>query len=409
MKNVVAFIMAGGKGERLYPLTRDRTKPAVPFGGIYRIIDITLSNCINSDIRRIHVLLQYKCNSLIRHLRLGWNIFDAELGEYIDIVPAQMRTGDTWYMGTADSIFQNLYFIETEKPEYVLILAGDHIYKMDYSEMVEYHKAKGADCTVAVVEVDKKEAHHFGIVEVDRNERIQGFEEKPQVPSKTIPGDKEHVYASMGIYVFSTNVLKEELGIDAQKADSKHDFGRNILPSMVARKAKVFAYNFKDENKKEAKYWRDIGTLDAFFDANMDLVNVTPVFNLYDNEWPIRTYMEKFPPAKFVFAGGDDGMRIGVALDSMVANGCIISGGRVERSILSNNVRINSYSSVMDSIIMEGVDIGRNAKIRRAIVDKDVKIPSGTEIGYDLEEDRKRFTVTESGLVVVAKGTVIER
>ena len=407
-KNVIAFIMAGGKGERLIPLTRDRTKPAVPFGGIYRIIDVTLSNCINSGIRQIHVLLQYKCNSLIRHLRLGWNIFDAELGEYIDIVPAQMRTGDTWYMGTADSIYQNLYFIETEKPEYVLILAGDHIYKMNYAEMIDYHIAKGADCTVSVVEMDKKDSQHFGILEVDRNERILGFEEKPKTP-KTIPGDPSHVYASMGIYVFKTDVLKEVLNADAQDPASKHDFGKNILPGMVAKKAKVFAYNFKDENKKEAQYWRDIGTLDAYYEANMDLISVTPIFNLYDKEWPIRTYMEKYPPAKFVFAGGDDGDRIGVAVDSMVSNGCIISGGKVDRSILSPNVRVNSYASVIDSIVMEGVDIGRNAKIRRAIIDKDVKVPQGAEIGYDPEEDKKRFTMTESGLVVVAKSTVIER
>ncbi len=408
MKNVIAFIMAGGKGERLIPLTRDRTKPAVPFGGVYRIIDVTLSNCINSGIRCIHVLIQYKCNSLIRHLRLGWNIFDAELGEYIDIVPAQMRIGDTWYMGTADSIFQNLYFIETEKPEYVLILAGDHIYKMNYAEMIDYHIAKGADCTVSVVEMDKKDSQNFGVLEVDRNERILGFEEKPKAP-KTIPGDPAHVYASMGIYVFKTDVLKEVLNADAQNPSSKHDFGKNILPGMVAKKAKIFAYNFKDENKKEAQYWRDIGTLDAYYEANMDLISVTPIFNLYDKEWPIRTYMEKYPPAKFVFAGGDDGDRIGVAIDSMVSNGCIISGGKVDRSILSPNVRVNSYASVTDSIVMEGVDIGRNARIRRAIIDKDVKVPQGAEIGYDPEEDKKRFTVTESGLVVVAKSTVIER
>ena len=407
-KNIVTFIMAGGKGERLYPLTRDRTKPAVPFGGIYRIIDVTLSNCINSGIRKIHVLIQYKCNSLIRHLRLGWNIFDAELGEYIDIVPAQMRVRESWYMGTADSIYQNLYFVEAEKPEYVLILAGDHIYKMNYGDMLDYHIAKKADCTVAVVEVDKKDASHFGIIEVDRDTRILGFEEKPKVP-KTIPGDPKHVYASMGIYVFNTKVLKEELNTDAQNEESKHDFGKNILPTMVAKKAKVFAYNFKDENKKEAQYWRDIGTLEAYYEANMDLVQVTPIFNLYDKDWPIRTYMEKCPPAKFIFAGGDDGNRVGVAYDSMVSGGCIISGGKIERSILSPNVRVNSYSHVADSIIMEGVDIGRNAKIKQAIIDKDVTIPKGTEIGYDPEEDKKRFTVTESGLVVVAKGTVIEK
>ena len=407
-KNIVTFIMAGGKGERLFPLTRDRTKPAVPFGGIYRIIDVTLSNCINSGIRKIHVLIQYKCNSLIRHLRLGWNIFDAELGEYIDIVPAQMRVRESWYMGTADSIYQNLYFVDAERPEYVLILAGDHIYKMDYGEMLDYHIAKKADCTVAVVEVEKKDASQFGVIEVDRDSRILGFEEKPKVP-KTIPQDPKRVYASMGIYVFNTGALKEELNADAKNEESKHDFGKNILPAMVAKKAKVYAYNFKDENKKEAQYWRDIGTLEAYYETNMDLVQVTPVFNLYDKDWPIRTYMEKCPPAKFIFAGGEDGKRIGAAYDSMVSGGCVISGGMIERSVLSPNVRVNSYSRVEDSIIMEGVDIGRNAKIKRAIIDKDVTIPQGTEIGYDPEEDRKRFTITESGLVVVAKGTVIEK
>lgn len=407
MRSIITFIMAGGKGERLYPLTKDRAKPAVPFGGIYRIIDVTLSNCINSGIRKIHVLIQYKCNSLIRHLRMGWNIFDAELGEYIDTVPAQMRVDERWYMGTADSVYQNLYSIEIEKPEYVLILAGDHIYKMNYAEMVEYHIAKGADCTVAVVEMEKEKSSLFGVVEVDRSGKILGFEEKPKTP-KTIPGDPAHIYASMGIYMFNRPALEEELVADAKNKDSHHDFGKNIIPGML-KKAKIFAYNFKDENKKEAKYWRDIGTLDAYYEANMDLVQVTPVFNLYDKDWLIRTYMEQFPPAKFVFAGGEDGKRIGVSLDSMVSGGCIISGGKVERSILSPYVRINSYAEVEDSIIMEGVDIGRYAKIRRTIIDKDVKIPQGMEIGYDLKSDKKRFTVTESGLVVVAKGTVIEK
>lgn len=407
MRSIITFIMAGGKGERLYPLTKDRAKPAVPFGGIYRIIDVTLSNCINSGIRKIHVLIQYKCNSLIRHLRMGWNIFDAELGEYIDTVPAQMRVDERWYMGTADSVYQNLYSIEIEKPEYVLILAGDHIYKMNYAEMVEYHIAKGADCTVAVVEMEKEKSSLFGVVEVDRNGKILGFEEKPKTP-KTIPGDPKHIYASMGIYMFNRPALEEELVADAKNKDSHHDFGKNIIPGML-KKAKIFAYNFKDENKKEAKYWRDIGTLDAYYEANMDLVQVTPVFNLYDKDWLIRTYMEQFPPAKFVFAGGEDGKRLGVSLDSMVSGGCIISGGKVERSILSPYVRINSYAEVEDSIIMEGVDIGRYAKIRRTIIDKDVKIPQGMEIGYDLKSDKKRFTVTESGLVVVAKGTVIEK
>lgn len=407
MKDIITFIMAGGKGERLYPLTRDRAKPAVPFGGIYRIIDVTLSNCINSGIRKIHVLIQYKCNSLIRHLRMGWNIFDAELGEYIDTVPAQMRVDERWYMGTADSVYQNLYSIELEKPEYVLILAGDHIYKMNYADMVEYHIEKGADCTVAVVEMEKDKAGLFGVVEVDKSGMVLGFEEKPKVP-KTVPGDPKHIYASMGIYVFNSSVLKEELISDSKNKDSAHDFGNDIIPSMLKR-ALVYAYDFKDENKKEAKYWRDIGTLDAYYEANMDLIQVTPIFNLYDRDWPIRTYIEQFPPAKFVFAGGENGKRIGVALDSMVSGGCIISGGKVERSILSPYVRVNSYAEVVDSVVMEGVDIGRYAKIKRAIIDKDVKIPQEMEIGYDLKEDKKRFMVTESGIVVVAKGTVIEK
>lgn len=407
MRNIVTFIMAGGKGERLYPLTRDRAKPAVPFGGIYRIIDVTLSNCINSGIRKIHVLIQYKCNSLIRHLRMGWNIFNAELGEYIDTVPAQMRVDERWYMGTADSVYQNLYSIDIEKPEYVLILAGDHIYKMNYAEMVDYHIEKGADCTVAVVEMGKEKAGQFGVVEVGRDGKILSFEEKPKSP-KTIPDDAAHIYASMGIYVFNCPALREELIKDAKDEHSQHDFGKNIIPGMLKR-AKIFAYNFKDENKKEAKYWRDIGTLDAYYEANMDLVQVTPVFNLYDREWPIRTYMEQFPPAKFVFAGGEDGRRIGLALDSMVSGGTIISGGKVEGSILSPYVRINSYAEVSDSIIMEGVDVGRYAKIRRAIIDKDVKISQGMQIGYNPKEDKKRFTVTDSGIVVVAKGTVIEK
>ncbi len=407
MRNIVTFIMAGGKGERLYPLTRDRAKPAVPFGGIYRIIDVTLSNCINSGIRKIHVLIQYKCNSLIRHLRMGWNIFDAELGEYIDTVPAQMRVDERWYMGTADSVYQNLYSVDIEKPEYVLILAGDHIYKMNYAQMLECHVENGADCTVAVVEMEVEKSTLFGVVEVDREGRILGFEEKSKAP-KAIPDDPKHIYASMGIYVFSCSALKEELILDAKNKDSHHDFGKDIIPGMLKR-AKVCVYNFKDENKKEAKYWRDIGTLDAYYEANMDLVEVAPIFNLYDRDWPIRTYMEQFPPAKFVFAGGEDGNRIGAALDSMVSGGCIISGGKVERSILSPYVRINSYAEVLDSVIMEGVDVGRYAKIRRAIIDKDVKIPQGMDIGYNLKEDKKRFTVTESGVVVVAKGTVIER
>lgn len=405
MDKLSSFVMAGGKGERLHPLTKDRAKPAVPFGGIYRIIDFTLSNCINSGIRKIHVLTQYKSISLSRHLRMGWNIFDTQLGEFIDVIPAQQRIDDHWYQGTADSIYQNIYSIEMEKPDDILILAGDHIYKMDYSQMVSFHRDMNADMTISVVEMEKVKAGQLGVVDVDRHSKVVGFEEKPPTPKTTI-NDPNKVYASMGIYLFKRDVLEEELIEDA-KSDSRHDFGKNIIPTMLKRKRLIVAYNFKDENKKEAKYWRDIGTIDAYHEANMDLIQVSPIFNLYDKAWPIRTYQEQFPPVKTVFAQEEKGGRLGIALDSLISNGCIISGGRVERSILSYNVRINSYSHVSDSILMEGVEVGRHARIKRSIIDKDVVIPQGVEIGYDLEKDKKRFTVTDSGIVVVAKGTVI--
>jgi len=407
MRKVLTFIMAGGKGERLWPLTKDRTKPAVPFGGIYRIIDFTLSNCVNSGLRRIFVLTQYKSASLQRHIRLGWNILSSELDEYIEMLPAQQRVGDTWYLGTADAIYQNLYTIETDEPDEVLILAGDHVYKMNYYTMIDFHREVDADLTVGVVEVEKEKSIHLGIVEVDSVGRVRSFEEKPQKP-KTIPANPDRVYASMGIYVFKNSSLMQELHEDAKKANSAHDFGKEIIPQMIKKGYKVAAYNFLDENKKEAKYWRDIGTMDAYYEANLDLVQVDPVFNLYDKEWPIRTYQEQFPPAKTVFSGDEVTGRVGLMLDSLVSGGCIISGGRVQRSVLSPNVRINSYSQVFDSILMEGVNVGRYAKIKRAIIDKDVIIPQGMVIGYDPEEDRKRFTVTESGIVVVAKKTEIK-
>ena len=405
MRRLLTFIMAGGKGERLLPLTKDRAKPAVPFGGTYRIIDFTLSNCINSGIRRIHVLIQYKSHSLQRHLVMGWNIFNSDLGEYIDVIPAQQRTGDHWYLGTADAIFQNLYAIEQERPDYVLILAGDHVYKMNYAEMLAFHQEHDAMVTVGVIEMDRERAKGFGIVEVDARGQIVGFEEKPAHP-KPIPGQPGRCYVSMGIYLFNRPVLSQALMEDAQRPDSTHDFGRDVIPR-TSRAVRVMAYNFKDENKKESKYWRDIGTLDAYYEANMDLVQVTPLFNLYDRDWPIRTYHEQWPPAKTVFADEATG-RVGRVLDSMVSNGCIISGGHVQRSVLSPDVRVNSFARVEDSILMEHVEVGRYAKIRRAIIDKDVVIPRYAEIGYDLEEDRRRFTVTESGIVVVEKGRVIE-
>ncbi len=408
VKKVLTFIMAGGKGERLWPLTKDRTKPAVPFGGIYRIIDFTLSNCINSGLRKMYVLTQYKSASLQKHIRLGWNILSSELGEYIELLPAQQRVGDTWYLGTADAIYQNLYTLEIDKTDEVLILAGDHIYKMNYYTMIDFHREVDADLTVGVVEVNKERASHLGVVDVDTLGRVTGFQEKPARP-KTIPNKPEKVYASMGIYVFKHNVLEQELMEDAKDGGkSNHDFGKDIIPQMLKKGLKVAAYNFIDENKKEAQYWRDIGTIDAYYEANMDLVEVDPVFNLYDKEWPIRTYQEQFPPGKTVFSGEEVTGRVGLALDSFVAGGCIISGGRVQRSILSPNVRINSYSQVYDSILMEGVNVGRHAKIKHAIIDKDVVIPQGMVIGYDPAEDRKRFFVSESGVVVVAKGTEIK-
>ncbi|MFB3918572.1 MAG: glucose-1-phosphate adenylyltransferase [Candidatus Velamenicoccus archaeovorus] len=404
--NVVTFILAGGKGERLFPLTKDRAKPAVPFGGVYRIIDITLSNCINSGLRKIHTLIQYKSISLQRHLRLGWNFFNNEVNEYIDVIPAQQRVGYSWYLGTADAIYQNIYTIEQEKPELVLILAGDHIYKMNYARMIDFHRVSDADMTVAVVELAKELSPGLGVIQTDLTGRILGFQEKPKVP-KTIPGKDDKIYASMGIYLFKRDVLEEELIEDARK-DTSHDFGKDIIPQMLKKNKRIFAYLFQDENKKESLYWRDIGTLDAYYEANMDLIEVTPIFNLYDKAWPIRTYQEQFPPAKTVFAGEENPDRMGLILDSLVSGGCIVSGGRVQRSILSPNVRVNSYSEVHDSILLEGVNVGRYAKIRRAIIDKDINIPPGTIIGYDHQKDKKRFTISDNGIVVVAKGTEIK-
>lgn len=402
--SILAMILAGGKGERLHPLTIHRAKPAVPFGGIYRIIDFTLSNCINSGIRKIAVLPQYKSLSLDKHLRLAWNLFSGELNEYIISVPPQQRVGDKWYQGTADAIYQNIYMIEKDAPDHLLVLAGDHIYKMDYAEMFRFHKEHKADATVAAIEIQKKSAAAFGVIEVDDQSRVIGFEEKPSEP-KHIPGRPELALASMGVYLFNTKTLLEYLKSDALQ-DTSHDFGKNIIPQMM-KTSRVCAYNFKDENKKEAKYWRDVGTIDAYWEANMDLVSVDPLLNLYDNAWPIRTYQGQNPPAKFVFAQEKKGGRLGIALDSIVSHGCIVSGGRVQNSVLSPNVRINSYSEVHHSILMENVDIGRHCRIRKAIIDKDVIIAPNTEIGYDLEKDKKRYHVTSSGIVVIAKGTEV--
>ncbi|HOK08196.1 MAG TPA: glucose-1-phosphate adenylyltransferase [Candidatus Hydrogenedens sp.] len=399
MKDVLAVLLAGGAGERLHPLTKNRAKPAVPFGGIYRIVDFTLSNCINSNCRKIQVLVQYKSNSLSRHIRNAWNIVHRELGEFIDIIPPQMRINDSWYLGTADAIYQNLYSIDQEDPKIVLVLAGDHIYKMDYQKMVQYHLAKEAELTISALEVPKEEAHRFGVMEIDKDSRIIGFEEKPENP-KTIPNKPDKCLASMGIYVFNRDLLTKSVTEDAERTSSQHDFGKNIIPRLIETN-RVFAYPFEDKNKKDIPYWRDVGTIDSYWEANMDLVEVTPLFNLYDREWPIRTVMTSRPPAKFVFA--DFGHRLGVALDSIVSPGCIISGGMVRRSVLSIDVRINSYAYVEESVLFDGCNVGRHSRIRRAIIEKNVQIPDNSVIGYDLEEDAKKYRVTSNGIVVVEK------
>jgi glucose-1-phosphate adenylyltransferase len=401
MRDVLAIVLAGGKGERLHPLTIHRAKPAVPFGGKYRIIDFTLSNCINSHVRKVVVITQYKSLSLDRHIALGWvPLLTPELDEFIISIPPQQRIDERWYAGTADAVYQNIYFIEKAAPPYLLILSGDHIYKMDYSEMLPFHKQKGAMGTVAAIEVDKATASSFGIMGVDDDWRIIDFEEKPKEP-RTMPGNPEQCLASMGIYIFNTEEMIEELKMDAGKA-SAHDFGKDIIPAML-KTGKLYAYNFKDENKKAAKYWRDVGTIDAYWEANMDLASVDPLLNLYDREWPMRTYQQQNPPAKFVFAQEYKGGRLGIALDSVVCDGCIISGGRVQNSVLSPNVRVNSWADVKDSILMENVEIGRHAKVRKAIIDKDVFVPPGEVIGYDIEKDQERFHVSPDGVVVVPK------
>jgi glucose-1-phosphate adenylyltransferase len=407
--DVLTLILAGGKGTRLDPLTRDRAKPAVPFGGLYRIVDFTLSNCINSGLRRALVLTQYKARSLDRHIAAGWSFLSRELDEYIEVLPPQQRIDEHWYKGTADAIYQNIYSIEKADPKYVLILAGDHIYKMDYSDMIRAHIAREADLTIGCISVPLREGSSFGIVHTDAQDRVVGFQEKPKEP-KSMPEAGDMCLASMGIYVFTARPMYELLCQDATRADSDHDFGKNIIPTIM-ESHKVFAFRFRDKNRKAIPYWRDVGTLDAYYQANMDLVEVDPVLNLYDQEWPIRTHQPQLPPPKFVFndSGPPDNPRRGEAHDSMVCQGCILSGGHVRRSILSPRVRVNSYALVENSILFEGVDVGRHCRIRRAIIDKDVRLPQGTTIGYDPDYDRRRgFTLTEQGIVVIAKAELPE-
>jgi glucose-1-phosphate adenylyltransferase len=399
MKDTLGVLLAGGAGERLYPLTRDRAKPAVTFGGIYRIIDITLSNCLNSDLRHVYILTQYKALSLNRHIREGWNILGREVGEFIEVLPPMKRVSDQWYQGTADAVYQNIYSIGSEQPKYVLILSGDHIYKMDYGKMLRQHQDSAADITLATIQIDPTETYRFGVVDVDKDGRINGFEEKPKETKLRYPANPEKVAGSMGIYLFNADVLIPILLKDAENPHSSHDFGKDILPKMVDD-YRVFAYDFVDENKKEALYWRDVGTLEAFYEANMDIVSVSPIFNLYDERWPIRTHQRQYPPAKFVFA---ETGRTGTALDSIVSGGCIVSGGSVKNSVLSPDVRVNSYCEVDQSILFSHVSVGRHCRIRRAIIDRDVHLPEGTTVGFDAEADRQRYFVTESGITVVTR------
>jgi glucose-1-phosphate adenylyltransferase len=406
LRDVLAIVLAGGRGTRLEPLTRDRAKPAVPFGGLYRIVDFTLSNCLNSDLRKILVLTQYKAASLARHLDSGWRFLSRDLDEYIEVIPPQQRIAEHWYQGTADAIYQNVYTIEKANPRDTIVLSGDHIYKMNYAEMIAYHRDNKADLTIACLPAPRWQARDFGVMEVDESGRVLGFEEKPADP-RGVPGQPECSLVSMGIYIFATPVMYELLFQDAARKDySKHDFGRDIIPGMLAD-SRVFAYPFRDENRKTAAYWRDVGTLDAYFQTSMDLISVDPILNLYDQDWPIRTYQPPLPPPKFVFSEGD---RRGAAFNSIVCNGSIISGGQIHRSILSPNVRINSYALVEDAILFDGVNIGRHARVRNSIIDKDVHVPPHLTIGYDRQLDLSRgLTVTEEGVTIVAKGEDLDR
>jgi glucose-1-phosphate adenylyltransferase len=410
MVKCLAMILAGGEGRRLDPLTRERAKPAVPFGGRYRIVDFVLSNFANSGFLRMKVLVQYKSESLNTHVQRGWRL-TALLNQYVEIVPAQMRVGPKWFEGSADAIYQNLNIITDEEPDYTYVFGADHVYRMDVRHMLDYHVDKGADLTVAAIPIPVNEAHEFGIIEVDEAGRMVGFVEKPKANAKTVPGDPTRCLASMGNYLFATDVLVQEIVRDAGDPTSAHDFGKSIVAGVYQRK-RVYVYDFATnrvpgQTERERGYWRDVGSLDAYYKASMDLVAVDPIFSLYNESWPIYTVQYNYPPAKFVFANEREG-RLGRATDSLVSEGCILSGGRVDRCILSPKVRVNSYASVEDSILFENVNIGRHCRIRKAIVDKHVDIPAGTCIGYDLEEDRKRFHVTESGIVVIPKGMRLE-
>ncbi len=401
---ILGVVLAGGEGRRLWPLTAERAKPAVPFGGTFRIIDFVLSNFVNSGIHRIKVLTQYKCDSLLSHLSKGWRL-SPMLDHYVEAVPAQQRLGKQWFEGSADAVYQSLNVVADEDPDFVCVFGGDHIYKMDVRQMLGFHMDREAELTVAAVPVPVAEADQFGIIEVDVEGRMIGFQEKPK-QAKELPGKPGWALASMGNYIFDPDVLRESLTRDAQR-QSEHDFGRNILP-MLYPSSRVYVYNFLENEipgmeEDERGYWKDVGTLEAYWSANLDLVSIKPVLNLYNDRWPIRTHLLPRPPAKFVFADSS-GDRMGMATDSLVSPGCIISGGRIDRSVLFPDSRINSFSYVEESVLLDNVNVGRYCRLRRTIVDKNVEIPPRTEIGHDLERDRKRFHVSKDGIVVVHKG-----
>jgi glucose-1-phosphate adenylyltransferase len=404
LRDTITMLLAGGQGERLHPLTAYRSKPSVPFGGKYRIVDFALSNCLNSGLRRIYVLTQYKSDSLNQHLLEAWSIFNPELGEFIYTIPPQRKLNNDWYLGTANAIYQNInLFSSDKKAKWVLVLSGDHIYKMDYLKMLQYHVDTKADLSLACIDVPKEEAHRFGIVGVDDKFNVESFIEKPSNPPE-IPGKPGFSFVNMGIYVFDASMLRDVLNDMETKKIKSHDFGKDVIPYLVKSKRSVLAYEFLDENAKTKPYWKDIGTIDSYFEASMDLISVTPEFNFYDLSWPMRTYQYQFPPAKTV---SHEGERVGRTLNSLICDGSIVSGGLVERSLLGPNVRVNSFSYITDSIIMNNCNIGRHARIRRAIIDKNVTVPEGYEIGFDLDSDRKKFTVTDSGIVVIAKNQVL--
>lgn len=398
-KNTFAMILAGGRGSRLGPLTDWRAKPAVPFGGKFRIVDFPLSNCINSGIRRIGVATQYKAHSLLRHLQRGWGFLAGQFKESIDLMPAQQRLEESWYVGTADAVFQNLDIIRDYQPTYILILAGDHIYKMDYGKMIAQHVERQADMTVACLDVPIAEAKAFGVMGVNEEQRVIEFAEKPDNPAP-IPGAPSRALASMGIYVFNATFLYEQLKRDADEPKSSHDFGKDIIPYLV-RRYRVYAHRFSEScvsNPDQFPYWRDVGTIDSYWEANMELCRITPDLNMYDRDWPIWTYQEQLPPAKFVF---DDEERRGMAVDSLVSGGCIISGASIRRSLLFSDVRVNSYTEIEDSVILPDVDIGRYVRLRKVVVDKRCNIPEGLEAGFDAEKDKKRFFVSERGITLI--------